>query len=56
MNHEAAIARYDHSELADLMTCTEYRNESSWQDLPVGSFSASGTNVPTTMLRLVKPR
>jgi hypothetical protein len=50
-----ATARYDHNELVDLIPNTQWRNESAWKDLPVGSFSASGTNVPTTMLRLVKP-
>jgi len=36
-----ATARYDHGGL-----------EGDWRDLPVASFSESGTNVPTTMLRL----
>jgi SAM-dependent methyltransferase len=38
-----ATAHYDHGEL-----------EGSWQDLPVGSFSAAGTNVPTCLLRITK--
>ena len=38
-----ASARYDHKELTG-----------EWRDLPVASFAASGTNVPTTMLRIVK--
>lgn len=36
-----ATAHYDHGELAG-----------EWRDLPVGSFSESGTNVPTGMLRM----
>jgi SAM-dependent methyltransferase len=40
-----ATARYDHGELSG-----------SWRDLPVASFADSGTNVPTTMLRISKPR
>lgn len=39
-----ATAHYDHGEL------TGY-----WQDLPVGSFSESGTNVPTGILVKTKP-
>ena len=39
-----ATAHYDHDEL-----------EGEWRDLPVGSFSAAGTNVPTGMLRMRKP-
>ena len=38
-----ATARYDHDELTG-----------EWRDLPVASFAEAGTNVPTTMLRLVK--
>lgn len=38
-----ATARYDHDEL-----------KGDWRDLPVASFAEVGTNVPTTMLRLVK--
>lgn len=40
-----ATAHYDHDEL-----------KGEWRDLPVGSFSEAGTNVPTGMLRMVKPR
>lgn len=36
-----ATARYDHNELDDI--------KGSWLDLPVGSFSSSGTNVNTTI-------
>lgn len=38
-----ATARYDHDDL-----------KGDWRDLPVASFAEVGTNVPTTMLRLVK--
>lgn len=38
-----ATAHYDHGEL-----------EGEWRDLPVGSFSAAGTNVPTGLLRMRK--
>lgn len=38
-----ATARYDHGEL-----------EGEWRDLPVASFSEAGTNVPTTMLKIVR--
>jgi len=38
-----ATAHYDHGEL-----------EGEWRDLPVGSFSAAGTNVPTGLLRMTK--
>lgn len=39
-----ATAHYDHGEL-----------KGEWSDLPVGSFSESGTNVPTGMLRMRAP-
>lgn len=39
-----ATARYDHGELDDLRP--------SWEDLPVGSFSASGTNINTCIVRI----
>ncbi len=38
-----ATAHYDHDELTG-----------EWRDLPVGSFWAAGTNVPTGLLRIVK--
>lgn len=38
-----ASARYDHGELSG-----------DWNDLPVASFAAAGTNIPTTMLRMRK--
>ena len=47
-----ASARYDHNELADLVT----RTREQWRDLPVASFAEAGTNVPTTMLRIFVPR
>lgn len=37
-----ATARYDHG----------FKPEGRWQDLPVGSFSESGTNINTAVLRL----
>lgn len=40
-----ATARYDHGEL-----------KGEWQDLPVASFAESGTNIPTTMLKMRSPR
>jgi hypothetical protein len=40
-----ATAHYDHGELTG-----------EWRDLPVGSFSDAGTNVPTGLLRITKPR
>lgn len=40
-----ATAHYDHGEL-----------KGEWRDLPVGSFSEAGTNVPTGMLRIHAPR
>lgn len=39
-----ATAHYDHKEL-----------DGEWRDLPVASFSGSGTNVPTGMLKIRKP-
>ena len=38
-----ATAHYDHDEL-----------QGDWRDLPVGSFSAAGTNVPTGLLKMRK--
>lgn len=43
-----ATARYDHGLLDDL--------GGSWNDLPVGSFSESGTNVNVAVLRVYGPR
>jgi len=40
-----ATARYDHDDL-----------NGEWRDLPVGSFSEAGTNVPTVLLRICAPR
>lgn len=40
-----ASARYDHGELDDL--------NPRWEDLPVGSFSESGTNINTTVAHIV---
>jgi SAM-dependent methyltransferase len=46
-------ARYDHGLLDDLATS---RYNENWSDLPVGSFSESGTNINTTVLTYHKPR
>lgn len=40
-----ATAHYDHDEL-----------KGEWRDLPVGSFSETGTNVPTGMLKMRAPQ
>ena len=44
-------ARYDHGALDDLVAA-QGRHASPWQDLPVGAFSESGTNINTTVLTL----
>lgn len=41
-------ARYDHGLIDELP------NKKSWSDLPVGSFSESGTNVNTTVVKIFK--
>lgn len=43
-----ASARYDHGELDDLSP--------QWRDLPVGSFSESGTNINTTVATIWAPK
>ena len=48
-------ARYDHG-LLDEIVKTSGRYSTPWEDLPVGSFSESGTNINTTVLTLHKPR
>jgi SAM-dependent methyltransferase len=47
-------ARYDHGELDDMIPPSRW--SSPWDDLPVGSFSESGTNVNTTILTLHKAK
>jgi hypothetical protein len=47
-----ATARYDHGLLDDLGTVASYGQR--WRDLPVGSFSESGTNINTTVLTIFK--
>jgi hypothetical protein len=47
-----ATARYDHGLLDDLGIGASYGNR--WSDLPVGSFSESGTNINTTVLTIYK--
>jgi hypothetical protein len=49
-----ATARYDHGELDDLLPTSRWSEP--WRDLPVGSFSESGTNVCTTILTLHKDK
>lgn len=49
-------ARYDHGELDDLVKEGGHRWDGAWSDLPVGSFSESGTNINTTVLTLHKPK
>lgn len=49
-----ATARYDHGELDELVKANSGRWSEPWQDLPVGSFSESGTNINTTVLTLHK--
>ncbi len=44
-------ARYDHGLLDDLLN-TQGRYSQPWSDLPVGSFSESGTNINTTVLTI----
>lgn len=49
-----ATARYDHGLLDELVAANSGRYSETWQDLPVGSFSESGTNINTTVLTLHK--
>lgn len=49
-------ARYDHGLLDDLVKSAGHRYSTPWDDLPVGSFSESGTNINTTVLTLHKPK
>ena len=49
-----ATARYDHGLLDELVKANSGRWSTPWQDLPVGSFSESGTNINTTVLTLHK--
>jgi hypothetical protein len=45
-----ATARYDHGLLDDLGVRSRF--DSPWRDLPVGSFTESGTNINTTILTI----
>lgn len=45
-----ATARYDHGLLDDLGRSASYGGR--WDDLPVGAFSESGTNINTTILKI----
>lgn len=49
-------ARYDHGLLDELVKGAGHRYSTPWDDLPVGSFSESGTNINTTVLTLHKPK
>lgn len=49
-----ATARYDHGLLDELVAANSGRWSSPWNDLPVGSFSESGTNINTTVLTVHK--
>lgn len=51
-----ATAQYDNSDLIADMLPTGRWADNAWRDLPVGSFAAAGTNVPTCMLRLHKDK
>ncbi|SFL99856.1 Methyltransferase domain-containing protein [Bradyrhizobium sp. NFR13] len=46
-------ARYDHGLLEDLGSHSRY--DGPWSDLPVGSFSESGTNINTTVFKVRAP-
>lgn len=46
-------ARYDHGLLEDLGSYSRY--DGPWSDLPVGSFSESGTNINTTVFTVRSP-
>lgn len=48
-----ASARYDHKELDDL---ADSKWNENWKDLPPGSFSEVGTNIPTILLRAFAPK
>jgi SAM-dependent methyltransferase len=49
-----ATARYDHG-LLDELAASQGRYSSPWDDLPVGSFSESGTNINTCVLTIRRP-
>ena len=49
-----ATARYDHGLLDDLGVGPYRGSSSKWDDLPVGSFSDSGTNINTTVYTIFK--
>jgi hypothetical protein len=49
-----ATARYDHGLLDELIAANGKSWSSPWEDLPVGSFSESGTNINTTVLTVCK--
>ncbi len=49
-----ATARYDHGEFDDLLPKGNSWSSSPWRDLPIGSFSESGTNINTVILTIRK--
>lgn len=49
-----ATAKYDHGMIDTEFTTPKY--ERNWFDLPVGSFSESGTNVNTGIFKTWKPK
>ena len=48
------VTARDHGLLDDLGARSRY--DSPWRDLPVGSFSESGTNINTTVLTITRPQ
>ncbi|MCH2220202.1 MAG: DUF4942 domain-containing protein, partial [Dechloromonas sp.] len=46
----------EHGLLDDLAPCSRWSYDQRWRDLPVGSFSESGTNINTVVLTLHKPK
>ena len=50
------VTARDHGLLDDLIPKSRWAGDSAWSDLPVGSFSESGTNINTTVLTIHKPK
>ena len=50
------VTARDHGLLDDLIPKARWSCDSAWSDLPVGSFSESGTNINTTVLTIHKPK
>lgn len=49
------VTAREHGLLDDLAPCGRWSYDTRWRDLPVGSFSESGTNINTVILTLHKP-